>query len=160
MQNNLNRGRFKLLFDHERIPLLEGIVGTEIPGVSLSLLSIPVGKGMKVWKPGDEIEFNDLPIRFIVDKYLLNWETILNWIYENKGLKTGIINDVNVSATLQLCGDNGVVYRELKFHGLIPMELDNIELLVDGDDTEFLVSTATFKFQYVELLPIREELNC
>ena len=105
-----------------------------IPGISVG--SVEIGTPMKAtYFPGDEVIFDELSIRFVVDENLKNWLSIYDWI---RALGTPTRRDVEQYAKrkkedelttegiLTILTSNMNPQMHVKFHDLFPLSLSAI----------------------------------
>lgn len=113
-------------------------------------------------EPGDEVNYDDLTIRFLVDENLTNYRSIHNWIrylghpesasdwntygdgdsYEEKQYSDGVlfILDSNFNKKFRIY-----------FKDLFPVSLSGLNFDSGYTDTEYFAVDATFKFSIFEI---------
>ena len=131
----------------------------KIPGITLGNLSI--GNYLKpIDLPGDNIDFEDLTLSFVVDEDLENYLAIHNWIYglgypesvsEFQELITkadGTRDDKEQfsDGTLAILNSNFNVSARVKFKDIYPYALSALEFTASDQDYTYFTATATFKY--------------
>ncbi len=133
----------------------------KIPGISLPTPG--VGNYLKkIDLPGDNIEFEDLTLDFIVDENLTNYLEVHNWIYglgypesvsEFQNLITQDDGSRDVKAqysdgTLSILNSNFNVSARVKFRDLFPVALSSLQFTATDNDYTYFTATATFKYLF------------
>tara|TARA_R100001463_G_scaffold98995_1_gene153481 strand:+ start:570 stop:1100 length:531 start_codon:yes stop_codon:yes gene_type:complete len=133
----------------------------KIPGIQLG--NIKVGNYLKaIDLPGDNIQFEDLTLQFIVDENLENYLEIHNWIYglcypesvdEFKQLiiaKDGSkdLKEQFCDGTLAILNSNFNVSARVKFKDLFPVSLSSLEFTATETDYTYFTATVTFKYLF------------
>ena len=145
MNSNFNTGKWQLVFDDEMLSMMNDIINCTIPGLSISYHERPVGKGLRAKLPGDTAIWEDLPITFIVDDLMLNYEKLQSWIKRSFDPFTGKQSfDEAKPAVINICRDSGVVRRKIKVIRMFPTEISGIELLTNEAGEQFEVATVNF----------------
>ena len=131
----------------------------KIPGITLG--GAKVGNYLKaIDVPGDNIEFEDLTLQFIVDEDLENYMEINNWIYglgypdsveqfqdlitKEDGAKD--YKEQYCDGTLAILNSNFNVSARVKFRDLYPTALSALEFTASDQDYTYFTATATFKY--------------
>lgn len=133
----------------------------KIPGIQLG--NIKVGNYLKaIDLPGDNIQFEDLTLQFIVDENLENYLEIHNWIYglgypesvsEFQDLITNAQGQKDVKeqfsdGTLAILNSNFNVSARVKFRDLYPISLSSLEFTATENDYTYFTATVTFKYLF------------
>ena len=133
----------------------------KIPGIELG--NIKVGNYLKaIDLPGDNIQFEDLSLQFIVDEDLENYLEIHNWIYglgypesvsEFQELITNAQGQKDVKeqfsdGTLAILNSNFNVSARVKFRDLFPISLSALEFTATDQDYTYFTATVTFKYLF------------
>jgi len=160
VENYLYPTAFK--FNLTRIP---GVIYTcqtaNIPGVSVTevVTNNPrSGRTLKV--PSQNLQFEDLQIKFLVDETMHNWLEIYNWlqtlrVVDDWETVRPFVKNVTLDAASQL--DEGTMFvfssannavRKFKFHNMFPKELSSLDFDSGTDNPEAMTATATFAFEY------------
>ena len=116
----------------------------------------------KIDLPGDNIEFEDLTLDFIVDENLENYLEIHNWIYglgypesisefqelitQSDGQKD--VKEQFSDGTLSILNRNFNVSTRVKFRDLFPISLSSLEFTATENDYTYFTATATFKYLF------------
>ena len=128
-----------------------------IPGVSTTAIPIEVPIS-RFYVEAAKPEFEELTVRFVVDEYMKNWEEIYDWIIglspsrsteqrveyleKNEKFSTGILTLLTGSMNPQM---------EFHFHDLFPLTISALEFDSTAVDVEYLVATASFRYQSYEI---------
>ena len=130
-----------------------------LPGVNISTIPyITPLKDLDV--PGDEVTFDDLTIRFIVDENMHNWLSIWEWInmlgYSTEKLakereKRDVIGELATEAVLSILTSNMNPQLNVKFQLVFPISLSAIEFDSTLTDIEYVTADVTFKYDIYEI---------
>jgi len=147
-------------FNLARTPKVDFFSKTlNIPGINLGVAIQPTYlKDIPI--PGDKLVFDDFRLTFNIDENLENYNTIQNWmrglgypesVYEYSEWKQSDPNnpnqDPNVSdATLMIYNSNFQPSSLVKFQGLFPTSLSDIDFDATQADVQYAVATVTFKY--------------
>tara|TARA_B100000927_G_scaffold291494_1_gene293999 strand:- start:8300 stop:8872 length:573 start_codon:yes stop_codon:yes gene_type:complete len=139
---------------------------TRIPGIQLG--NIDVGNYLKVVPvPGDQIQFEDLTLQFLVDENLENYLEIHNWIYAlgypksvdqfitlAKDRETSEIDNLKQfsDGTLTVLNSNFNPMAYVKFSDMFPISLSTLEFTAGDSDYSYFTATVTFKYLIYEIL--------
>jgi len=133
----------------------------KIPGIQLG--NVKVGNYLKaIDLPGDNIQFEDLVLQFIVDENLENYLEIHNWIYglgypesvsEFQDLIRNAQGQKDVKeqfsdGTLAILNSNFNVSARVKFRDLFPISLSALEFTATETDYTYFTATVTFKYLF------------
>ena len=137
-----------------------------IPGITLG--EIMVGNYLKaVPVPGDQIQFEDLTLQFIVDENLENFLEIHSWIYglgypDSVSQFESIVIDRETSeidnlkqfsdGTLTVLNSNFNPMAYIKFKDMFPVSLSTLEFTASENDYTYFTATVTFKYLLYEIL--------
>ena len=168
-------------FKCSKLPTVEFFCQTaNIPGISLGqatvdtpLKSIPF--------PGDELNYQDLSISFLVDENLNNYKEIHDWLLglgtpqnHNQfstlrdtgtdrfpGQTTNSPNNNTVpdggtysDATLTVLNSNNIAVTEIRFHNIFPTSLGSLSYDVQASDVNYLQSNVDFSYMYYEIIQL------
>ena len=119
-------------------------------------------------EPGDEVNYDDLTVRFLVDEDLKNYMSIHNWIrylghpesaddwttyadgdsYQEKQYSDGVlfILDSNFNRKFRIY-----------FKDLFPVDLSTLSFDVTGNDNDYFTATATFKYTLYEIRNVNSQ---
>jgi hypothetical protein len=130
-----------------------------IPGINLGVAIQPTYlKDIPI--PGDKLIFDDFKLTFNIDENLENYNIIQNWmrglgypesIYEYTEWKQSDPynpnQDPNVSdGTLLVYNSNFQPSTFVKFQGMFPTSLSEIDFDATSQDIQYAVATVTFKY--------------
>ena len=125
-----------------------------LPGVSISFIEVATPL-KSIQMSGDEVSFEELSIKFIVDENMKNWLSIYNWItrlgfatvedqVEYKKLRDA--GELTTDATLTVLTSNMNPQLNFRFHECFPLSLSSIAFDSGGTDIDYV--TADVSFQY------------
>ena len=130
-----------------------------IPGISVG--SVEIGTPMKAtYMPGDEVIFEELSIRFVVDENLKNWLSIYDWI---RALGTPTSRDVEQYAKrkkeselttegiLTVLTSNMNPQMHVKFHDLFPLSLSGISFDSSAADVDYVIADVSFQYDIYKI---------
>jgi hypothetical protein len=157
-RNFLSLSGFK--FNLARVPKVDFFSkSANIPGINLGVAIQPSYlKDIPI--PGDKLVFDDFRITFNVDENLENYNTIQNWmrglgypesIYEYTQWKQSDPNnpnqDPNLSdGSLLIFNSNFQPTTIVRFQGMFPTSISDIEFDATSPDIQYAVATVTFKY--------------
>jgi len=134
-----------------------------IPGLTLGIANQP-SYLKDIPTPGDNIQFNDFTLRFLVDENLENYMEIQNWIRglgfpeslgeiydlqnEQKYVNTRDSKLMNIysDGTLSILTSNQNVNFNVKFSDLWPYSLTDLQFDATDTDVEYFTAEVTFKY--------------
>ena len=143
----------------------------KIPGIQLG--NVKVGNYLKaIDLPGDNIQFEDLTLQFIVDENLENYLEIHNWIYglgypESQSQFTDLRDDDEFyndradrqnpyaefsDATLEILDSNFNPVAYVKLEDMFPVSLSTVQFDAAFNDITYLTAQVTFKYRIFQLL--------
>jgi hypothetical protein len=111
--------------------------------------------------PGDQMEMDILPVRFIVDESFTNYETIYQWMRysaspyddrEYRRLYTGKPED-GPTSTIDLYVMSGVKNPRVAFTFVdaFPIRLGRIRMSSTSDDVKYVVADVDFTYTYFDI---------
>ena len=168
-------------FKCSKLPTVEFFCQTaNIPGISLGqatvdtpLKSIPF--------PGDELNYQDLGISFLVDENLNNYKEIHDWLLglgapqnHNQfstlrdtgadrfpGQTTNSPNNNTVpdggtysDATLTILNSKNIAKVEIRFHNIFPTSLGALSYDVQASDVNYLQASVDFSYMYYDIVQL------
>ena len=168
-------------FKCSKLPTVEFFCQTaNIPGITLGqatvdtpLKSIPF--------PGDELNYQDLGISFLVDENLNNYKEIHDWLTglgapqnHNQfstlrdtgtdrfpGQTTNSPNNNAVpdggtysDATLTILNSKNIAKVEIRFHNIFPTSLGSLSYDVQASDVNYLQASVDFSYMYYEIVQL------
>ena len=125
-----------------------------LPGVSIG--TIPVPTPLKTIElSGDEVQFEELTIKFIVDENMKNWLSIYDWIIgigfptiegqeKYKKLKTN--SELTTDATLTVLTGNMNPQINFRFNECFPLSLSSVAFDSGGTDIEYVTADVSFRY--------------
>jgi hypothetical protein len=137
-----------------------------VPGINLGVAIQPTYlKDIPI--PGDKLVFDDFRLTFNIDENLENYNVVQSWmrglgypesIYEYTEWKKSDPNnpqqDPNVSdGTLIIYNSNFQPSTLVKFQGMFPTSLSDIEFDSTAADVQYAVATVTFKYVLYKIMP-------
>jgi hypothetical protein len=152
--NYLSPLEFRVTID--RLPHVEFFTQqTNIPGISSSPVVVPT-RFNKTYHSGEEIEFSNLDLTFIVDEKMENYREIFSWIVglnfpENHQQYTNVIsttNDRSVVSDMSIIVMNSKKNPSIafRFKNCFPISLGEVSL--NTTDTDVVYPQVTASFQY------------
>ena len=125
-----------------------------LPGISISAIDVPTAlKTIAI--AGDEVAFEELTIKFIVDENMKNWLSIYDWIIglgfptkegQEKYKKLSENSELTTDATLTVLTGNMNPQINFIFQECFPLSLSSITFDSGGADIDYV--TADVSFQY------------
>lgn len=136
------------------------VQSANVPGVSLGDSSRNYSTG-KAAIPGDNLEYNEFTINFIVDESLNNWREIYNWMRglaptalggENQysNLKNSDYNTTS-DATLILLTNSGNPNIIIDFKDVFPFSLGDVQMNITETSIEAIQVSVSFRYSYMNL---------
>ena len=171
-RNFLNPTGFKFVLD--RSPKIAFFCNqANIPDITLAVATQGTSIGRKIPHPGDELEFGDLNLRFLVDENLENYMEIQNWmrgigypenlqqlydiqkkyrkeIYEN----TKVINLYSDGAMMVL-NSSQISNFQIRFKDLFPYSLSTLSFDATQTDTEYFTADVSFKYTMYTIVDMK-----
>ena len=130
-----------------------------IPGISVS--QVDVGTPMKtVYMHGDEVTFEELSVRFVVDEHLKNWLSIYEWIRalgtptkkDAEDYKRRKDNDeLTTEGVLSVLTSNMNPQMHVRFHNLFPLSISSISFDSGATDVEYVSADVSFRYDLYEI---------
>ena len=130
-----------------------------IPGISVS--QVDIGTPMKTaYMHGDEVTFDELAVRFVVDENLKNWLSIYEWI---RALGTPTKKDaedykirknkdeLTTEGVLTILTSNMNPQMNVRFHDLFPLTLSGISFDTGATDIEYISADLSFRYDLYEI---------
>ena len=125
-----------------------------LPGISISAIDVPTPlKTIAI--AGDEVTFEELSIKFIVDENMKNWLSIYDWIIglgfptkegQEKYKKLSIASELTTDATLTVLTSNMNPQLNFRFHECFPLSLSSIAFDTGGTDIDYVTADVTFQY--------------
>jgi hypothetical protein len=135
-----------------------------IPDLNLAIATQGTRLGRKIPLPGDELDFGDLTLRFLVDENLENYMELQNWMrglgYPNKLEETYELQreyfpdmsadtkslNVYSDAALIILNSSQIESYQVKFRDLFPYSLSTLSYDATQTDTEYFTAEVSFKY--------------
>ena len=136
-----------------------------VPSLNLAVADQPT-MYRRLPEPGDEINYDDLSIRFLVDEDMTNYISIHNWMrylgYPESNKDWTTFKDGETYAEKQysdgslfILDSNFVKRFEVRFQDLFPVSLGGLQLDASYTDTEYFTIDATFKYSIYDIVSVR-----
>ena len=125
-----------------------------LPGISIGSISVPTPL-KTIDLPGDEVAFEELSIRFIVDENMKNWLSIYDWIIglgfptkegQEKYTKLAINSELTTDATLTVLTGNMNAQINFVFNECFPLSLSSVAFDSAGTDVEYVTADVSFRY--------------
>ena len=152
-------------FTLERCPKVSFFSNTaQIPGMDLGVTEQP-NYLRDIPRPGDQLDFMDFTLRFLIDEDLKNYMQIQNWM---RGLgfpeslnqvyaeqqKRAALYDAQLDGeelmysdgTLQVLNSTSNPQFLVKFSGMFPTELTTLDFDATPTDIDYFTAECTFKY--------------
>ena len=162
-RNFLNPTGFKFVLD--RSPKIAFFCNqANIPDITLAVATQGTPLGRKIPHPGDELEFGDLNLRFLVDENLENYMEIQNWmrgmgypeslqqIYDlQREYRREIYEDTKTinlysDGVLMVLNSSQISNFQVRFKDLFPYSLSTLNFDATQTDTEYFTADVSFKY--------------
>jgi len=118
--------------------------------------------------PGDQLTYDTLNVRFLVDDNLTNYKQIYNWIIalgfpqsydqyislineNDRGLLTELSKNYS-DGILQILGPSNTAIQTVQFVDMFPVGLDTITFQSDSNDVQYIVGNASFRYGYYKFI--------
>lgn len=135
-----------------------------IPDINLAVATQATSLGRKIPHPGDELDFGDLNLRFLVDENLENYMEIQNWmrglgypsdlqqLYDlQKSYRPEIFENVGAlnvcsDGTLMVLNSSQISSFQIRFKDLFPYSLSTLSFDATQTDIEYFTADVSFKY--------------
>ena len=110
----------------------------------------------KYFEPGDELEYEDLTLEFIIDEDMKNYMEVHAWLVgltspqhtdQYKALKNsefGIKSDI----TLTILNSHKNPTVQVTYYDCFPIGLSSVQMDATNSDVTYAVANANFKYNY------------
>ena len=125
-----------------------------IPGVSVG--GIDYGTPLRnIQIGGDEVTYEELTIRFVIDENMKNWLSIYNWIIGigaptqealRQHVKLKEASELTTDATLTVLTSNMNAQMHFRFQECFPLNLSSIEFDSGATDVEYVTASVSFRY--------------
>ena len=127
-----------------------------LPGISISAIDVPTAlKTIAI--AGDEVNFEELSIKFIVDENMKNWLSIYDWIIglgfptkegQEKYKKLSENSELTTDATLTVLTGNMNPQINFIFQECFPLSLSSIAFDSGGTDIDYVTADVSFRYDF------------
>jgi hypothetical protein len=120
--------------------------------------------------PGDQLEYEDLKLRFLVDEDLVNYTTIHNWLtalgfpetpqqFDDQLMESGVSNPLNFfsDATLIILNSNYNPKVQVRFKDLFPISLTSLDFTATDTDINYFTAEVSFKYTIYNILNMQNK---
>ena len=125
-----------------------------LPGISISSISVPTPlKAIDI--AGDEVSFEELTVKFIVDENMKNWLSIYDWIIglgfptkegQEKYKKLSENSELTTDAVLTVLTGNMNPQINFRFKECFPLNLSSIAFDSGGTDIDYVTADVSFRY--------------
>ena len=168
-------------FKCSKLPTVEFFCQTaNIPGISLGQATIDTPL-KSIPFPGDELNYQDLGISFLVDENLNNYKEIHDWLIglgapqnhkqfstlrdtgtdrfpgqTTNSEKGNVVPDGGTysDATLTILNSKNIAKVEIRFHNIFPTSLGALSYDVQASDVNYLQANVDFSYMYYEIVQL------
>ena len=153
------------LFTLERCPKVSFFSNTaQIPGMELGVATQP-SYLKEIPRPGDQLEFSDFTLRFLIDEDIKNYMQIQNWmrglgfpealteVYAEQQKRSDLYDGqlegeelMYSDGTLQVLNSTSNPQFLVKFGGLFPIGLTTLDFDATPTDIDYFTAEVTFKY--------------
>ena len=125
-----------------------------LPGISISAIDVPTPL-KTIAMAGDEVAFEELSIKFIVDENMKNWLSIYDWIIglgfpteegQAKYKKLSENSELTTDATLTVLTSNMNPQINFRFRECFPLSLSSIAFDSGGTDIDYVTADVSFRY--------------
>jgi hypothetical protein len=125
-----------------------------LPGISISAIDVPTPL-KTIAMAGDEVTFEELSIKFIVDENMKNWLSIYDWIIglgfpteegQAKYKKLSEDSELTTDATLTVLTSNMNPQINFRFRECFPLSLSSIAFDSGGTDIDYVTADVSFRY--------------
>ena len=125
-----------------------------LPGISISAIDVATPlKSIQI--AGDEVNFEELTIKFIVDENMKNWLSIYDWIVglgfptpegQAKYKKLSVASELTTDATLTVLTSNMNPQLNFVFRECFPLSLSSVPFDSGGTDIDYVTADVSFRY--------------
>ena len=125
-----------------------------LPGISIGTIAVPTPL-KTIELSGDEVTFEELSIRFVVDENMKNWLAIYDWIIgmgfpteegQAKYKKLAATSELTTDAVLTVLTSNMNPQINFRFNECFPLSLSSIAFDSGGTDVEYVTADVSFRY--------------
>ena len=130
-----------------------------LPGISISAIDVPAPL-KTIAMVGDEVTFEELSIKFIVDENMKNWLSIYDWIIglgfpteegQEKYKKLSENSELTTDATLTVLTGNMNPQINFIFQECFPLSLSSIAFDSGGTDIDYVTADVSFRYDFYKV---------
>ena len=130
-----------------------------LPGISISAIDVPTPL-KTIAMVGDEVTFEELSIKFIVDENMKNWLSIYDWIIglgfpteegQEKYKKLSENSELTTDATLTVLTGNMNPQINFIFQECFPLSLSSIAFDSGGTDIDYVTADVSFRYDFYKV---------
>jgi len=120
--------------------------------------------------PGDQLEYSDLTLRFLVDEDLVNYVAIHNWLtalgfpesteqFDKMLNENGTHDQLNFfsDGSLIILNSNYVSKATIKFKDLFPVSLTSLDFSATDTDVNYFTAEVSFKYTIYDILNMQNK---
>tara|TARA_Y100000992_G_C21074141_1_gene400117 strand:+ start:80 stop:628 length:549 start_codon:yes stop_codon:yes gene_type:complete len=125
-----------------------------LPGISIGTIPVPTPL-KQIELSGDEVTFEELSIRFVIDENMKNWLAIYDWIIglgfpteegQAKYKKLKEDGALTTTATLTVLTGNMNPQINFNFQEVFPLNLSSISFDSSGTEVEYVTADVSFRY--------------
>ena len=125
-----------------------------LPGISIGTIPVPTPL-KQIELSGDEVSFEELSIRFVVDENMKNWLAIYDWIIglgfpteegQAKYKKLAATSELTTDAVLTVLTSNMNPQIHFRFKEFFPLRLSSIAFDSGGTDIDYVTADVSFRY--------------
>ena len=125
-----------------------------LPGISIGTIPVPTPL-KQIELSGDEVSFEELSIRFVVDENMKNWLAIYDWIIglgfptaegQAKYKKLAATSELTTDAVLTVLTSNMNPQINFRFNECFPLNLSSISFDSSGTEVEYVTADVSFRY--------------
>ena len=125
-----------------------------LPGISIGTIAVPTPL-KTIELSGDEVTFEELSIRFVVDENMKNWLAIYDWIIglgfpteegQAKYKKLAATSELTTDAVLTILTSNMNPQINFRFKECFPLNLSSIAFDSGGTDIDYVTADVSFRY--------------
>ena len=125
-----------------------------LPGISIGTIPVPTPL-KQIELSGDEVAFEELTIKFILDENMKNWLSIYDWIVglgfptkegQEKYAKLANLSQLTTDAILTVLTSNMNAQMHFHFKDAFPLNLSSIAFDSGGTDIEYVTADVSFRY--------------
>lgn len=126
---------------------------TSIPNISTSPIMVPT-RFNKTFRTGDEVEFSNLDLTFIVDEQMENYREIFNWIISSsfpESHEQFSSESLHSDISVLILNSKKNANINITYKNCFPISLSDIQLNTTDSDLVYPQVTATFQYDTFDI---------